>query len=180
MAKKVLVVVDMQKDFTTGVLGNAECVAAISQVVDVIENGKYDTYIATRDTHTENYMNTREGEKLPVIHCVEGTEGWNLVPEVAEALEKAAGKEVIMFDKPTFGSVSLGEYFREQYGDGSELEVDFVGVCTGICVISNVSVTKAFCPESKVRVIAKACACVTPDTHETALNAMKTFQVDVI
>lgn len=177
--KKVLVVVDMQNDFTTGVLGNAECVAAIPQVLEVIKNGDYDEIVATRDTHGEDYMETTEGKHLPVVHCIKGTEGWELVPEIAEALKEACPEGVKIFDKPTFGSVELGAYLKEIYDATDKLEIDLVGVCTGICVISNATLAKAFCPNADVKVIAKACACVTPQTHQTALEAMATFQVEV-
>lgn len=181
MAKRILVVVDMQNDFTTGVLGNQECAAAIVPVADLIRNGGYDIVAATRDTHGEDYLNTQEGKNLPVVHCVKGTEGWEIVPKIREALEEiSGGRQPLVFDKPTFGSTLLAEYLRKQYEEDRNLEIDFVGVCTGICVISNVALAKAFCPEAKVSVIGSACACVTPESHETALNAMKTFQVAVV
>lgn len=181
MAKRILVVVDMQRDFTTGVLGNQECAEAVSGVVDVIRTGKYDTVAATRDTHGEDYLSTNEGKNLPVVHCIRDTEGWEIVPEVAAALKEAAkGRAVEIFDKPTFGSVKLAEYLQKQYLEDSDLQVDFVGVCTGICVISNVALAKAYCPEAQIRVIAAACACVTPDSHRTALDAMRTFQVAIV
>lgn len=179
--EKVLVVIDMQKDFTTGVLGNQECVAVIPQVVQVIRQGDYTQVIFTRDTHQDNYLETREGKYLPVAHCIEGSEGWEIVDEIMEAAEEKVGKDKLrIFDKPTFGSVELGSYIKERETQGSKMIVDFVGVCTGICVISNVSIVKANCPEADVRVLEKACACVTPDTHKTAIAAMKTFQVEII
>lgn len=180
MAKRILVVVDMQNDFTTGVLGNKECTEAIDKVIEVIQEGNYDEVVATRDTHTEDYMNTQEGKKLPVVHCIDGTEGWEVVPAIEKAIREANGGEAKIFDKPTFGSVKLAEYLKQQYQAEGGAEFDFVGVCTGICVISNVALAKAYCPEAPVRVIAKGCACVTPDSHETALNAMKTFQVEIV
>lgn len=178
---KILVVVDMQKDFTTGVLGNKECETAISKVADVIHQGDYDEYILTRDTHGENYMDTQEGKKLPVPHCIKGTDGWEIVSEIETSL-KTKNKPVHFIDKPVFGSLELGEQLHGLYEDYKDegLTLDFVGVCTGICVISNVLIAKAACPEAHVRVIADACACVTPKSHETALEAMKTCQVDVI
>lgn len=178
--EKILVIIDMQKDFTTGVLGNQECEAAIANVVEVVKNGEYDQIILTRDTHQEGYMDTREGKYLPVPHCIEGTDGWNIVDEIMDAVnEKMQPEQIKIFDKPTFGSVKLGEYLK-QVEEEQKLIVDFVGVCTGICVINNVSIAKANCPEADVRVIEKACACVTPDTHNTAIAAMKTFQVDIL
>lgn len=181
MAKRILVVVDMQNDFTTGVLGNKECAAAIEPVADLIRNGGYDMVVATRDTHGEDYLSTQEGKNLPVVHCVKGTKGWELAPEIGKALaEVSGGEEPLVFDKPAFGSTLLAEYLRKQYEGDPNLVIDFAGVCTGICVISNVALAKAFCPEAEVRVIGSACACVTLESHETALNAMKTFQVAVV
>lgn len=179
--KKILVVIDMQVDFTTGALGNAECETAIERVINTIKSNKYDEILATRDTHQENYMDTLEGKNLPVVHCIEGTSGWEIVPEIEAEIRQANGEnETHIFNKPTFGSVELAEYIKTIYDKDSELTVDFVGVCTGICVISNVSLVKAFCPNALVRVISDACACVTPDTNDTAINAMKTFQVEII
>ncbi len=181
MAKKILVVVDMQNDFTTGVLGNRECAAAIPRVEELIRKGGYDVAAATMDTHTEDYLNTNEGKNLPVEHCIRGTEGWRIVPSVDKALRETFGETNFrIFEKPAFGSVDLAEFLRQQSKEDPDLQIDFAGVCTGICVISNVALAKAFCPEARVRVIASACACVTPESHETALNAMKTFQVTVI
>lgn len=178
---KVLVIVDMQKDFTTGVLGNEECKAAISKVTDVIRQGDYDEYFLTRDTHGDNYLSTQEGKKLPVPHCIKGTDGWKIVNDI-ETSCRAKRKPVHFIDKPVFGSVELGEQLRALYEKycAEGLTIDFVGVCTGICVISNVLIAKANCPEAVVRVIADACACVTVQSHQTALEAMKTCQVDII
>lgn len=179
--EKILVIIDMQNDFTTGVLGNTECTKAIDEVIDVVNKGEYDQIIFTRDTHTEDYMNTREGKYLPVPHCIKDSEGWNIVPSIMEAAEKkVTAARIKIFDKPTFGSVELGAYIKETEAQGAKLTIDFTGVCTGICVINNVAIVKANCPEVDVRVIEKACACVTPDSHNTAIAAMKTFQVDVI
>lgn len=175
---KILVVVDMQNDFTTGPLGNKECEAVIPEVVAIVQHGNYDRIIFTKDTHQENYLQTQEGKKLPVLHCVEGTKGWEIVPEVKNA---ADGKRTEVICKPAFGSISLGERLLIYSKESKEpLEVDFCGVCTGICVISNVMIAKAFVPEAHVCVIEKACACVTPQSHQTAIEAMKTCQVDII
>lgn len=179
--RRILVVVDMQNDFTTGVLGNKECESVISKVLDVINQGEYDTFFLTRDSHGADYMNTQEGRKLPVPHCIRDTDGWQVVPCIEEAC-RAKCKEMYFIDKPVFGSMELGERLRDLYMNYHEegITIDFVGVCTGICVISNVFIAKAGCPEAAVRVIADACACVTPKSHETALEAMKTCQVDII
>ena len=166
--KKVLVVVDMQVDFTTGCLGNEECKAVISEVADVIKKGNYDRVYVTKDTHQRNYLTTQEGQRLPVEHCIENTKGWEIEEHVWNAcVEAYKGKDLVTICKPTFGSLTLGQ-------------IHFVGVCTGICVISNVMIAKASVPEARVCVIERACACVTPETHQTAREAMRTCQVDII
>lgn len=178
---KILVIVDMQNDFLTGPLGNKECMEIIPKICNVIDNGDYDSVIFTKDTHQENYLSTQEGKNLPVCHCIEGTDGWNVCGEIVDCVKrKFSENEQKEFCKNTFGSVKFGEYLRENYGDGSKLELYFTGVCTGICVINNVSIAKSFCPEAEVSVIANACACVTPQSHKTAIEAMKTFQVNII
>ena len=115
-------------------------------------------------------METQEGNKLPVPHCIWNTDGWQIV----SGIEVPANAKI--FDKPTFGSVNLATYIKDNAYD----EVVFCGVCTGICVISNVALVKAFCPETKVIVLENLCACVTPESHKTAIEAMKTFQVDIV
>lgn len=180
--RKILVVVDMQNDFTTGPLGNKECAAVIPEVVSAIQSGTYERILFTKDTHQSDYLRTQEGKRLPVPHCIEGTNGWEIVSSITDAAE---GKETEVICKPSFGSVLLGERLKkysevaEKPAD-AEMEIDFCGVCTGICVISNVMIAKAFVPEAKVCVIEKACACVTPQSHQTAIEAMKTCQVDMI
>lgn len=179
--KKILVVVDMQKDFSTGALGNAECIGAIAGVTEEIGKGEYDKIYVTYDTHHEDfYKYSREGRYLPVPHCFEGTDGWELVPEVEEALS-GVNAETVRIKKPTFGSTALQAMVAADLANTPEgIEVTLVGVCTGICVISNAMLIKATCPEIDVRVVAKACACVTPETHNNALEAMKLCQIDIV
>lgn len=167
--KKLLVVVDMQNDFVTGTLANTEAQKIVSDINDYVKNFDGEV-VFTRDTHQLNYMETQEGSKLPVVHCIEGTEGWQIV----DGIDVPSNANI--FNKPTFGSVDLANYIKNNGFD----YVEFCGVCTGICVISNVALAKAFCPETTVKVIERLCACVTPDTHRTAIDAMKTFQVDII
>ena len=166
--KKLLIVVDMQKDFVDGALANPNAQAIVPAVTEFVKNWK-DDVLFTRDTHTEAYMDTLEGKKLPIIHCVKGTPGWEIIDEL-----KPFVKDVI--DKPVFGSWELGERIRE---DGYD-DVTLIGVCTGICVISNAAIVRAANPETNVRVMKDLCACITPETHQIALDAMKTFQVDVL
>ena len=172
--RKLLLVIDMQKDFIDGALGTAEAEAIVDRVVEEI--GKYPAadVIATRDTHTADYLNTQEGRNLPVVHCVKGTPGWELNGKVAAALGPA---EIV--DKPSFGSVALAEKLAAM-GKEEELDVTLVGLCTDICVVSNALLIKAFLPETPVRVIAAACAGVTPESHAAALQTMKMCQIDVV
>lgn len=176
--KKILVVIDMQNDFTTGPLGNDACAKAVDAVADVIKEGSYDRIIFTQDTHQSDYLHTQEGQRLPVAHCIEGTEGWQIVPEILQAAE---GCQTETICKPSFGSIWLGERLKQYCeAQNEETEIHFCGVCTGICVISNVLITKACVPEVRVCVIEHACACVTPESHNTAISAMKTCQVDIL
>lgn len=173
---KVLVVVDMQNDFIDGALGTKEAAAVVPRVVEKIRN--FDGRVLyTRDTHDENYLDTQEGRNLPVVHCVKGTKGWELHPEI-EALCK---EEPI--DKPAFGSTKLGTMLRIMNEEnhlramGGLESITFVGLCTDICVISNALIAKAAVPEVPIIVDASCCAGVTPDSHRNALEAMKMCQI---
>lgn len=167
---KILIVVDMQNDFINGALGTKEAVAIVPYVKEVVEKFEGKVFF-TRDTHFNNYMETQEGKNLPVPHCIKGTKGWEICP----TLEKLRQTEAI--DKLTFGSKDLVEVLKTQ--DDIE-EIRFVGLCTDICVISNVMVVKAFYPEIPLVVDAKGCAGVTQQSHLNALEAMKMCQVKVI
>ena len=169
--RKILLVIDMQTDFVDGALGSAEAVSIIPSVLREI--GKYDKsdIIATRDTHPENYMNTREGRYLPVPHCIKDTEGWQIVPEL-DALRKTEA-----IDKLTFGSRELIALLAEKQGIES---ITLCGLCTDICVISNALLIKAYYPEIPLSVVANACAGVTPESHQNALNAMKMCQIEIV
>ncbi len=171
--KKALVVVDMQNDFVTGCLGTKEAQAIIPKLKETVEDFEGDVYF-TQDTHSEDYLKTQEGKRLPVTHCVKGTEGWQVVPELNSCLKSDKVKGT--FWKPVFGSVDLAETIRKEKYD----EVYLCGVCTGICVLSNAILIKAFDSEVRVAVLADLCACVTPESHHTALEAMRTAQVDII
>lgn len=167
---KILIVVDMQNDFINGALGTKEAVAIVPHVKEVIEQFEGKVFF-TRDTHFDNYLETQEGKNLPVVHCIQWTEGWQIHPE----LEKLRKTEAI--DKLTFGSKDLVEVLK---GVENIEEITFVGLCTDICVISNVMVVKAFYPEIPLIVDAKGCAGVTVQSHLNALEAMKMCQVKVI
>lgn len=171
---KVLVVIDMQNDFITGVLGNAETASVVDKVVkrinDFHEAEKDGRIIATLDTHFENYLSTQEGKNLPVPHCIKGTNGWNLVDQIKSLLSE----NDVMINKETFGAIDLPDVIRKM---GYVDEIRIVGVCTDICVISNAMILKAAFPEVPIKVIASCCAGVTPESHENALNAMKVCQI---
>lgn len=173
--KKILIVVDMQKDFVDGALGTAEAVAIVDSVVKKIEAFDGDI-IATYDTHTENYMETQEGKNLPVAHCIKGTDGWKLDTKVQAALDKKGYKSI---EKPTFGSTQLIENIKANYNP-DEIEIELIGLCTDICVVSNALLLKANFLETKVSVDSACCAGVTPDSHNAALTTMKMCQVNVI
>lgn len=173
--KKILIVVDMQKDFVDGALGTKEAVAIVGNVVRKIENFKGDV-IVTYDTHPENYMETQEGKNLPVAHCIKGTDGWRLDSKVQSALDK---REYKVIEKPTFGSTELPEYIKAKYNPG-EIEIELIGLCTDICVVSNALLLKANFLETKISVDASCCAGVTVDSHNAALTTMKMCQVNVI
>ena len=167
---KILIVVDMQNDFIDGALGTPEAVKIVPYVKELIENfdGKV---LFTRDTHFPDYMDTQEGKNLPVPHCIRDTPGWAIRPEL-DALRKTDA-----IDKLTFGSSELPDILKKEESIES---ITFAGLCTDICVISNVMVAKAFFPEIPLFVDAKGCAGVTPESHKNALAAMKMCQVTVI
>ena len=171
--QKILVVVDMQKDFIDGALGTAEAVAIVPKVVEKVK-GHEGRVIFTRDTHEENYRETREGRRLPVPHCIRGTEGWEIHPQLEELRKEEA------LDKPCFGSLELAELLKKANEAEPIESVCFVGLCTDICVISNAMIVKSALPEIDVIVDAACCAGVTPDSHKNALAAMKMCQMDII
>ena len=164
----------MQNDFVDGALGSREAVAIVPNVLREI--AKYDKadIIATRDTHSADYMNTREGKYLPVLHCIKDSFGWELNSEIAAALE---GCKII--DKPTFGSTELCNLICG-IAKSENIEVTLIGLCTDICVVSNAMLIKAALPEINVKVVADACAGVTPESHSAALTTMKMCQIDII
>ena len=169
---KVLAVIDMQNDFISGALGTFAAQAIVPAVRRRIADARAagETIVFTLDTHTERYAQTQEGRKLPVPHCIRGTDGWKL----EESLD-ATGCPV--FEKPGFGSPALIEYLKSL---PDLTEVEFVGLCTDICVITNAMMLKGALPEVAISVRANACAGVTPESHETALAAMKMCQIEIL
>ena len=172
--EKVLIVVDMQNDFIDGALGTAEAVAIVPHAVEKIKNFNGKIY-CTLDTHTEDYLQTSEGRHLPVVHCVRETNGWQLNPKIAAAVENRAE----MIEKPTFGSVKLAEILAKKAADGEIAEIELIGLCTDICVVSNALLLKAAMPEMAIKVDSSCCAGVTPHSHEAALATMKMCQIEV-
>ncbi len=172
---KVLVVVDMQRDFIDGALGTAEAEAIVPKVREKAAGYRDagDCVIFTRDTHGSDYLDTQEGRKLPVPHCIKGTVGWEIDPRL-----ETAGSLVI--DKPTFGSVRLTEKLSEMDRTTGLESVELVGLCTDICVISNAMLIKATLPEVPVLVDPVCCAGVTPESHDRAVEAMKACQIDIV
>jgi nicotinamidase-related amidase len=172
-----LVVVDMQNDFVDGSLGSREAEAIIPKVAERIRSFSGQV-LFTSDSHGENYLDTPEGRNLPVPHCIVGTEGWRLHPEIEELRNEA---DSMMFEKPTFGCRLLAEYlYQYDRTDGQSVRsVTLVGLCTDICVISNALLLKAFLPEAGIIVDASCCAGSTPEKHKIALEAMRTCQVIV-
>ena len=169
--QKILVVVDMQNDFIDGALKNEQALAIVPAVKAKIE-GFDGRIIFTRDTHEENYLTTQEGRNLPVEHCIKGSEGWQINSVLAPFCNE-------VFDKPAFGSVELAKALCETNSAEGIESITFIGVCTDICVISNAMLAKAFMPEVPVIVDAACCAGVTPESHNTALNAMRTCQIKI-
>ncbi|MBQ7541661.1 MAG: cysteine hydrolase [Clostridia bacterium] len=173
--KKVLVVVDMQKDFVDGALGSGEAVAVVPAVAEKIASFDGEIFV-TFDTHFDDYLETAEGKKLPVPHCIKGTDGWQLNDAVAKALE---GRKYTPVEKNTFGSVDLPALIREAVG-GEAFSVELIGLCTDICVVSNALIVKANFPQSPISVDSACCAGVTPAKHEAALETMRSCQIDVL
>ncbi len=170
---KVLVVVDMQNDFIDQALGTKEAVAIVDRVAEKIASfdGKV---IFTRDTHKQNYLETQEGKNLPVPHCIEESEGWQISSKLS------VNEDALIINKPTFGSKELGLFLEEFSKENKIEEIEVIGLCTDICVISNALLIKAFLPEIKIIVDAACCAGVTPASHKNALEAMKMCQIAII
>ena len=172
--KHFLVVVDMQKDFVDGALGSPEAVAIVPEVVKKIEGFDGEIF-ATLDTHGENYMQTFEGKHLPVPHCIKDTDGWQLDEAVKAALDKKGYTPV---EKITFGSVLLPSLLAKAAA-GEPFDIEMIGLCTDICVVSNALLLKAIYCETPIAVDSACCAGVTPEKHEAALETMRSCQIEV-
>ena len=168
--KKLLLVIDMQNDFIDGALGTPEAAAIVDKVVKKMKTYPTANIIATRDTHTPDYLHTQEGQKLPVEHCIQGTPGWQICPE----LQPIASNIV---DKLCFGSISLPRLLAQ---NGTPESITLCGLCTDICVISNAMILKSAFPETPIYIESGCCAGVTEQSHQTALDAMRAVQIEVL
>lgn len=171
--RKLLIVIDMQNDFIDAALGTKEAVSIVEAVKEKIRSYPAADVIATMDTHGENYMDTQEGKYLPVPHCIRGTEGWKIRPDIEELLTGAK-----IYEKPTFGSMKMAEDLKA-LSDKEEIELELIGLCTDICVASNALLLKAVMPEVKISVDASCCAGVTPEKHAAALETMRSCQIQI-
>lgn len=169
--ENILVVVDMQNDFIDGALGTKEAVAIVPNVCERIKTHNGPIYV-TLDTHASDYMESYEGKNLPVPHCIKGTEGHKLNAEVEKALE---GKDWIVVEKPTFGSMGLQRMIKAEYA--YDVSIELVGLCTDICVVSNALILKAVFDENDISVVESCCAGVTPEKHKAAIETMKSCQI---
>ncbi|MBQ7174651.1 MAG: cysteine hydrolase [Lachnospiraceae bacterium] len=172
--KKILIVIDMQNDFIDAALGTPEAVKIIEDVKEKIRSYPMENVIATMDTHGENYMETQEGKYLPVPHCIKGSEGWKIRPDIAALLTGAK-----IYEKPTFGSTAMAADLKA-LSEEEKIELELIGLCTDICVVSNALLLKAMMPEVPISVDAACCAGVTPGKHLAALETMRSCQVQVI
>ncbi|MCL1842491.1 MAG: cysteine hydrolase [Defluviitaleaceae bacterium] len=181
---KVLIIVDMQKDFIDGSLGTKEAVAIVENVVNRVADSEGELILFTQDTHDSGYLSTPEGKKLPVMHCLEGTEGWKINAKILSAWRnnpntvKASGLQENSFAKPVFASLKLVDYLKARASKIDEIEI--LGLCTDICVISNAIIIKNTLPHIEISVNEKCCAGVTPQSHKEAINTMKMCQINII
>lgn len=188
MANKlsILCVIDAQVDFIDGSLRNEEAINKVPNIVKKIKEKKWDAIYVTQDTHGEDYLTTREGRNLPVVHCVKYTDGWKINEDINKAIKDAKFNRninVVYIHKPTFGSKTLKQMIEEEfkYTKPEELYIEFCGFCTDICVISNVLLVKeALYENADITVDASCCAGVTPESHNAALLTMKMCQIKVI
>jgi nicotinamidase-related amidase len=205
--QKYLIVVDMQKDFINGALGTKEAQAIVPKVIEKIKKYKEDEnaeILITQDTHFDNYLETQEGKNLPIKHCIKDTDGWKLQEEVQKELQNVPlfsnlEGRITKYEKPTFGSINLWDdlfcdYLTKQNDDffmddeniqtqlemGKDVQIEIVGLCTDICVLSNAIGLKANLPEAKIIVDSECCAGTTPENHKAALIAMKSNQIEII
>ena len=174
---KVLVIIDMQNDFITGSLANAEAEKIVPNIVALTKEWE-GRIIFTRDTHRAEYLNTQEGKYLPVEHCIEGTDGWQLQNDIHLAALNNDSAKVSYVNKPAFGAGAL--LYNEIMRVGEPSEVTFVGTCTDICVVSNALILKSLLTETPIKVIENCCAGLTKEKHEAAIDVMSSCQIEII
>lgn len=174
---KVLVIVDMQNDFITGSLANNEALRTVDKIAVLAASFK-GLIVFTRDTHQENYLATQEGKKLPVIHCLKDSEGWQINETIYQAALNNKEAKITIVDKPNFGSGTL--LFDTIKEVTKPTEIIFCGTCTDICVVSNALILKAFFPEVPIKVIESCCSGLTKEKHKAALEVMQSCQVEII
>ena len=170
---KALIIIDAQEDFTRGALRNEEAIKALDKINRLVKYARANNFehiVYTADTHTDDYLNTQEGKKLPVRHCIRGTDGWRLCPEVLRD-----AKNNVLIYKPSFGYTNWDMLPLEHLD-----EIVMCGFCTDICVMANFQLIKAEYPEVPITIIKDACAGVTPELHEAALKVMKSCQADIL
>lgn len=188
--QKILIVVDMQEDFIRGSLGNDDCRNAVDGCVKLLSKDEFDWVIFTRDTHNENYLSTLEGKKLPIKHCIKDSDGWQIIHELKEWADKASiafmkdpqtPNHVLVLDKNTFGdTVNLANFIADIWGwTGDEVELHFAGVCTSICVLSNMTICRAHFPNTKIVLHTKATGDVTPTMKHAAFVCANAIECEV-
>lgn len=185
---RILVIVDMQNDFVTGTLGTEEARKIVPKLVEYANSQKQlgAEILFTQDTHDKNYLSTLEGEKLPVEHCIKDTYGHKIIDELENLIVRNQGIDFNVFTKNTFGCSLLYSYIKELYSDyknhicGEGLVIEFCGVCTDICVVSNALMIREAAPDARIFVKAECCAGTTPEAHEAALKVMQSCQIEII
>ncbi len=174
---KVLVIVDMQNDFIDGALANKEALASVDKICDLIRNFK-GLIVFTRDTHDKNYLETKEGKNLPIVHCLKDTYGWQINSKIYNEAEKNKNATIKIVDKTSFGSIKT--LYEEIELNGKPSEILLCGTCTDICVISNALILKAYYPEVKMAIVKECSSGLTIDKHNAALDVMSSCQIEII
>ena len=181
---KILIVVDMQNDFITGSLGSLLTQSIVPNVTERVRKAMIDNeaIIFTQDTHSADYLSTPEGAKLPVEHCIVGTEGWKIIPKLIDVQDECEYIDYAIIEKPIFGSVKLMEFLNENWDfNGLDIpEIEFCGVCTDICVVSNALMAKSYFPNAKISVDPNCCAGTSINNHLSAIDVMRSCQIDII
>lgn len=176
LGNNYLIVVDTQNDFVTGSLGSEDAQRAMEHAVNKAKAHR-GPIIFTLDTHGDDYLDTQEGKMLPVAHCIKGSDGWNLIPEMADIQQRS---HAAVFEKTTFASVELGAYLAAQHAENPITGIELIGLCTDICVASNALAIKGFLPEVPISVDSACCAGTSSDAHNAALTTMQSCQINII